>query len=73
MFAVYRYATPNDYLKADLITMHELRDAITKKLKQIDSKFDRIALFQMNLLLENCYLTSKIKKTDKQNKKSRNC
>lgn len=53
MFAVYRYATSNDYLEDDLITMIDLRNAVTKKLAQISPEFDRIALYQIKLLLKN--------------------
>lgn len=42
MFAVYRNATSNDYVKDDIITMIELKVAVLKKLEQINSEFERI-------------------------------
>lgn len=53
MFAVYRHATSKDFLKDDLTAMLALKIAVTKKLEQINPEFDRIALRQINWMLDN--------------------
>lgn len=53
MFAVYRYATSQDFLEDDLTSMITLKDILTNRLEQIDAKHDRIALYQIRLLIIN--------------------
>ncbi len=53
MFAVYRHATSNDFLKDDLTSMIKFKMAVTKNLDNINFDFDRIALCQIHYLLNN--------------------
>ncbi len=53
MFAVYRHATSHDYLEDDLTTMIAFKEDVTSKLEQVNSEFDRIALYQIHLLIRN--------------------
>ena len=53
MFAVYRYATSQDFLKDDLTSMIAFRDVLANRLEKKNDKHDRIALYQIRLLLRN--------------------
>ena len=53
MFAVYRYATSQDFLKDDLTSMIAFREILVNRLEKKNDKHDRIALYQIRLLLRN--------------------
>ena len=53
MFAIYRYATSNDYLEDDIIAMKSLKNKIQDRLSNIGSDFDKIALKQFQMVIRN--------------------
>lgn len=53
MFAIYRYATSQDFFEDDLTSMVAFKDILTNRLERIDVNHDRIALYQIRLLIRN--------------------
>ena len=53
LFAVYRHSTKADFLETDRSFMEEMIIKINNKLSEGKAGIDKIALFQLNLLVEN--------------------